>query len=37
MNHYITSVIVAVVAAMAYLSYRISKELEDKQDSCPEC
>lgn len=37
MNHYITSIIVAVVFAMAYVSNKISKELEEKEESCPDC
>jgi|GEM_PF-975071 len=36
MENYITTILVAILFGIGYISYRISKDLETKKDICTE-
>jgi len=36
MENYIAIVLVAVIAGIGYISYRISRDLETRKDNCTE-
>ncbi|MCP2028613.1 hypothetical protein L1276_003783 [Flavobacterium sp. HSC-32F16] len=36
MENYITTALVAIIIGIAYISYRISKDLETRKDTCTE-
>ncbi|MBB4801858.1 hypothetical protein HNP37_001919 [Flavobacterium nitrogenifigens] len=36
MENYITTILVAIIVGIGYISYRISKDLETRKDTCTE-
>jgi len=36
MENYITAILVAIIFGIGYISYRISKDLETRKDTCTE-
>jgi hypothetical protein len=36
MENYITTILVSILLGIGYISYRISKDLETKKDTCTE-
>ncbi|EJL65576.1 hypothetical protein PMI10_01158 [Flavobacterium sp. CF136] len=36
MENYITTILVAIIIGIAYISYKISRDLESKKDTCTE-
>ncbi|SHL16938.1 hypothetical protein SAMN05444146_3208 [Flavobacterium johnsoniae] len=36
MENYITTILVAIIFGIGYISYRISRDLETRKDTCTE-
>ena len=36
MENYITTILVAIIFGIGYISYKISKDLETRKDTCTE-
>jgi len=36
MENYITAILVTIIIGIAYISYKISRDLESKKDTCTE-